>query len=63
MISIGFQIDYELNSKNHPKKVIKHFGFFRFFFGFFFWIVFSIFFSIFFLDFFRFQLDFNWIFF
>ena len=31
MISIGFQFDYELKSKNHSKKIIKHFGFFDFF--------------------------------
>ena len=35
MISIGFQFDYELNSKNHSKKIIKHFGFFSIFFDFF----------------------------
>ena len=39
MISIGFQFDYELNSKNHSKKIKNVLDFFRFFsisFGFFF---------------------------
>ena len=68
MISIGFQFDYELNSKNHPKKIIKHFGFFfrffwfvcRFVFDFFvfFWFFLDCFF-----DFFWIFFDFNWIFF
>ena len=38
MISIGFQFDYELNSKNHSKKnknVLDFFDFFSISFGFF----------------------------
>ena len=73
MISIGFQFDYELNSKNHSKKIKNVLDFFFDFF----WIFFDLFliflgfflifldcFSIFFdfFDLFRFQLDFNWIF-
>ena len=68
MISIGFQFDYELNSKNHPKKIIKHFGFFFRFFWFFCRFVFDffVFFLIFldcFFEFFWIFFDFNWIFF
>ena len=70
MISIGFQFDYELNLKNHSKKIIKHVVFFSIF-SMFFWIFFDLclifLFFLFFLDcFFRFFLiffDFNWIFF
>ena len=50
MISIGFQFDYELNSKNHSKKIKNVLDFFRLFFDFF-WI------------FFRFVFVFFWIFF
>ena len=69
MISIGFQFDYELNSKNHSKKIIKHFGFFRFFdfFDFFRFVLIFLDFFDFFGLFFRFVFDFliffdfNWI--
>ena len=73
MISIGFQFDYELNSKNHSKKIknvldfFDFFDFFRFLLGFFrfvfdfldfFWFFWIVF------RFFRFFwifFDFNWI--
>ena len=61
MISIGFQFDYELNSKNHSKNIKNVLDFFQFFsisFGFFsicfwFFLIFLIFFGLFF-DFFDF---------
>ena len=53
MISIGFQFDYELNSKNHSKKIKNVLDYFSIFFDFF-WILFDLFLSFwfFFFDFF-----------